>query len=420
VSSEDTAVGALVGHPSTAWLFRAGQRLRRWDTRHRWVLDTSTVLLIFLMFCLPDLRHDSGPPDGPIGFTQPPVPQMLLLQAALLIPLWWRRRAPLLAFYAVVIVFLLQWSASIFLRADVALLAALYSLVLHGRLRSLPWAIPAFIAVPVMVTVRLSAVLPVWDVLFFLVTIATAAAALGLAVRIRQAQLAVLRDRALQLEIERDQRSKLAAAEERTRVAREMHDIVGHSLSVIVTLADGGAYATETAPQRSKEALLLIGDTGRRSLAELRRILGVLREPADEPELSPQPGIADLDPLCQHIRAAGPDVEYHSTGELDTLDPGVQLVTYRIVQEALTNALKHAGPHTRVRLALRTDGGRLRILVQDTGTPGGSTRATGTEGHGLIGMRERAALYGGTVSSGPSADGGWTVDAELDLGGSPT
>jgi signal transduction histidine kinase len=194
-----------------------------------------------------------------------------------------------------------------------------------------------------------------------------------------------------------------------------MHDILGHSLSVIITLADGGAYAVDAAPERSKEALHMIGDTGRRSLAELRRMLGVLRVQTDEPDLSPQPGIADLDPLCRRIRAAGPQVEYQSAGELESLDLGVQLAAYRIVQEALTNTLKHAGPHTRVQLALRIDGTRLRIQIRDTGPPGGAVRPTGEPGHGLIGMRERAALYGGTITAGPTHDGGWTVAAELDL-----
>ena len=417
MSRQHDPAGTLIGHPLTARLLALGQRLRQWDAAHRWMLDTAVVLVVFLIFCLPDLTLDRAHSDAPITLTQRPLPQMLLLQAGLLIPLWWRRRAPLLAFYAVTAVFLVQWAAGVLLRADVALLVAIYSLVLHGRLRRVVWAVPALIASFVLVVVRLSDTLSVWDVMFFLTGVGGAAAALGFAVRIRRAQLAALRDRAVQLEIERDQRSQLAAATERTRVAREMHDIVGHSLSVIITLADGGAYASDAAPDRGKEALRLIGDTGRRSLAELRRMLGVLREQTDEPNLSPQPGIADLDPLCQRIRAAGPQVEYRSTGGLDTLDLGVQLATYRIVQEALTNTLKHAGPHTRVHLALRVDGSRLRILVRDTGPHGPSDRRVrpGPEGHGLIGMRERAALYGGTVTAGPTPGGGWTVETDLDL-----
>ena len=230
----------------------------------------------------------------------------------------------------------------------------------------------------------------------------------------------VIERQTVQLEIERDQRSRLAAATERARVAREMHDILGHSLSVIITLADGGAYASDTAPERGKEALRLIGDAGRSSLAELRRMLGILREQADEPTLAPQPGIADLEPLCRQIRAAGPRVEYRSTGELDALDVGVQLAAYRIVQEALTNSLKHAGPHTRIGLTLQVDGTRLRITVRDSGPPAGERPAPPAgEGHGVVGMRERAALYGGTVTAGPSPGGGWSVTAELDRDNEP-
>jgi signal transduction histidine kinase len=420
VSSEDSAAGVLVGHPVAARLFQAGRRLREWDAQHRWALDTAVVLVIFLLFCLPDLLFERDPSDAPIAFSERPVPQMLLLQAALLLPLWWRRRVPLAAFYTVLAVVVAQWAAGIILRADVAVLAAVYSLVLHGRLRRLPWAVPGLVIAVVLVLIRLYGVVSTWDVLFFMASLGAGAAALGFAIRIRRAQLAALRERAVQLEIERDQRSRLATATERARVAREMHDILGHSLSVIITLADGGGYAADTAPERSKQALKLIGDTGRTSLAELRRMLGVLREQTDEPDLSPQPRIADLDLLCRQIRAAGPRVEYQSGGALDTLDAGVQLVTYRIVQEALTNSLKHAGPDTRVHLALRVDGAHLRITVRDSGPAGRDRPASSAgEGHGLVGMRERAALYAGTVTAGPAPGGGWTVTADLDLEGEP-
>jgi signal transduction histidine kinase len=417
VSSADDAAGGLVGHPVTDRLLRALQRLREWHGTHRWALDTVIVLVIFLWFCVPDLAHDRNHSDSPVVFTDRPWPQILVLQAGLLIPLWWRWRVPLLSFYAVAAVFLVEWGAGIMLRADVAVLVAVYSLVRHARLQRLHWAAPALIAAFILVVVRLSDTLSVWDVTFFVITTGTAAAALGFAMRIRRAHLDDLQDRAVRLERERDQRSELAAATERTRVAREMHDIVGHSLSVIVTLADGGAYAADAAPERSKQALQLIGDTGRRSLGELRRMLGVLREQTDEPNLHPQPGIADLDPLCQRIRAAGPQIEYQSAGQLETLNLGVQLATYRIVQEALTNTLKHAGPHTRVRLALRVDGTRLRIVVHDTGPGDDADRPVraAEPGHGLTGMRERAALYGGTVVAGPARNGGWNVAADLDL-----
>jgi signal transduction histidine kinase len=411
--------------PLVARLSRGGQRLRQADRSHPWVLDASVVILVFLMFCLPDLfQHGEGDGDGDgprhfrFAFTQLSVAGMLAVQVGLVLPLLWRRRSPEAAFGVIAAVFVVQWALGAALRADVALFVALYSLTLHGRLRRLPWACGVMAGAMALVAVRVSPVVSVWDALFFLLSTATAALALGLTVRIRRAQLAGLRERAAQLEIERDQRSRLATATERTRVAREMHDIVGHNLSVIITLADAGAYATDIAPERGKEALRLIGDTGRQALGELRRVLGVLREAAHDPEggpeLSPQPGIADLDALCAKVRAAGLEVVYRTSGDVDALDGGVQLTVYRIVQEALTNTLKHADAGTRVHLAILVEDSRLTIRVHDTG-PAAASGPPNEEGHGLVGMRERAALYGGTVSAGPARGGGWSVEAVLDL-----
>jgi signal transduction histidine kinase len=195
-----------------------------------------------------------------------------------------------------------------------------------------------------------------------------------------------------------------------------MHDIIGHNLSVIITLADAGAYAGEKSPQRATEALRLVGDSGRQALGELRRMLGVLREQQGEPELSPQPRVADVEALCGRIRAAGPELVYRSAGDLDALDRGMQLMAYRIVQEALTNALRHAGPATRVTVSLTLSGERLLILVRDSGHPDGSPPGQPTEeGQGIAGMRERAALYAGAVTAGPTPDGGWAVEAVLPI-----
>ncbi|MBO4254477.1 sensor histidine kinase [Streptomyces griseorubiginosus] len=411
--------------PLVARLARTGQRLRQADRARPWVLDTAVVVLVFLLFCVPDLLHaigattdDDGPHRLRLALTDLPLPAMLAVQVGLVLPLLWRRRRPLMTFGVITAVFLLQWSLGAGLRADFALFIALYSLVLHGRLRQLPWACAVMAGALTVVALRVSHAVSVWDALFFLLSTATAALALGLTVRIRRAQLAGLRERAARLEIERDQRGRLAVATERARVAREMHDIVGHNLSVIITLADAGRYATDLAPERGKEALELIGDTGRQALGELRRVLGVLRESAGtsgaEPALSPQPGLADIDALCAGVRAAGLEVVYRTAGDVETLDGGVQLTVYRIVQEALTNTLKHAGPDTRVHLAILVEDTSLTIRVQDTG-PALLPGPPGEEGHGLVGLRERAALYGGDVSAGPAPGGGWSVRATLDL-----
>ncbi|MFG2131873.1 sensor histidine kinase [Streptomyces sp. NPDC048751] len=409
--------------PLLARFSRGGQRLRQADRARPWVLDTAVVVLVFLMFCLPDLLHGgAGDGDGPrrfrLALTRLPLTGMLFVQAGLVLPLLWRRRRPMAAFGVIAVVFVVQWSVGAALRADVALFIALYSLALHGRLRQLPWACAVMAACVMLVALRVSSAVSVWDALFFLFSTAIAALALGLVVRTRRAQLAGLRERAARLETERDQRSRLAAATERARVAREMHDIVGHNLAVIITLADAGAYATDTAPERGREALELIGDTGRTALGELRRVLGVLREASDAatsaPALSPQPGVADIQALCDGVRAAGLEVVYRTVGDVDALDRGMQLTVYRIVQEALTNTLKHAGAGTRVRLSVIRQDDWLVVRIRDNGRVGHSA-SWNEEGHGLVGMRERAALYGGDVTAGPAAGSGWLVEATLDL-----
>ena len=406
----------LWGHPLVGRLARAGRRLRQADQDHPWVSDTAVVVAVFLLFCLPDLVHVDGPRDLRFKIAHLPPAGTLAFQAGLVLPLWWRRRAPSAAFAVVAAVFLAQWIMAVWVRADAALLIALYSLTLHGRLRHLPWACAAMVGALGLVAVRVSAGAFLGDALVFLVCAATAPVALGLALRIRRAHVEALRERAVRLEIERDQRSELAAATERARVAREMHDIIGHNLSVIIGLADGGAYATERSPQRGKEALELIAGTGRQALGEMRRMLGVLRDRGDGPEYSPQPGAADLGGLCERVRAAGPQVTYRTSGDLEALDRGTQLTVYRIVQEALTNTLKHAGPQTSARLQVAVEPATVRIRVQDTGRPGGgAARPLPAEGHGLAGMRERAALYDGTVTAGPHAGDGWTVEALLNL-----
>ncbi|WP_377272880.1 sensor histidine kinase [Peterkaempfera sp. SMS 1(5)a] len=419
MSTDDTALlglDPLWGHPLVARLARGWQRLRRADQDRPWVLDTAVVVVVVLLFCLPQLVHHSGQHEDEVRFVRLPVGSVLALQAGLVLPLLWRRRAPFAAFSVVVAVFVLQWALGPPLHADIALIIALYSLALHGSLRKLTWACALTGGALLLVAARVSVAVSLLEALFFLFSTVTAAVALGLAVRIRRAQLAALRDRAARLEIERDQRSRLAAAAERTQMAREMHDIIGHNLSVIIGLADGGAYAADVAPQRSKEALELIAGTGRQALRELRRMLGVLREAPEAPELTPQPGIADVDALCARIRAAGPQVVYRSGGDMESLDRGVQLAVFRIVQEALTNTLKHAGTDTRAHVILTVDGQVIRLVVEDTGPAGGARHpaTANEEGHGLSGMRERAALYGGTVAAGPRPGGGWIVEAVLD------
>ncbi|GKQ39183.1 sensor histidine kinase [Streptomyces sp. A012304] len=413
-------IEAIWDHPLVRQVSCIGQRLRQIDRNRPWLLDAGVVVALIPLLCVPDLLSHNRPEEFDVDFTRLPWQGTIALQAGLVLPLLWRRRKPAPTFAVIVTVFLVECALGVWLRAGMAALIALYHLALHGRLRHLPVACAMLGLALGLVALRLRGELSIVDGLFFLGTTVVAAVALGLAVRVRRAQLAALHDRAARLEIERDQRSQLAAAAERTRVAREMHDIVGHNLSVIITLADGGARAADITPERGKQALLMIGDTGRQAMGELRRTLGLLRDhhaASDTAQLSPQPRLADIDALCARIRAAGPQVVYRTSGELDSLDRGVQLTVYRIVQEALTNALKHAGRDTRIDLTVTAREMELRIDVQDTGPGPGATRPEHPrdQGQGLTGMRERAALYNGTVTAGPAPGGGWAVRVALDL-----
>jgi signal transduction histidine kinase len=245
-----------------------------------------------------------------------------------------------------------------------------------------------------------------------------AAAGLGVTVRQRRALVASLHERAARLEFERDQEGRLGAAAERARIAREMHDIVSHNLTVMISLADGAAYAMDATPERALPAMERVSATGRQALVEMRRLLGVLRDDVpEERPLEPQPGLERLDDLLARVNAAGIPVSIHIDGEPRELADGVQLAVFRVAQEALTNTLKHAGRPASAHLALRCDPDQVELEVIDTGAiadDGEPPReAVAAGGRGLRGMRERAAAYGGRLEAGPLSQGGWRVHLSL-------
>jgi signal transduction histidine kinase len=221
--------------------------------------------------------------------------------------------------------------------------------------------------------------------------------------------------RAQQLARERDQQAQLATAAERARIAREMHDVVAHGLSVMVRLSDGANAVAEQDPDAARRAVSQIGEVGRDALRDMRRLLGVLRDedaPEETPHLTPQPTLADLAHLVETYRSAGLPVAIRLTGT-PPADDGVQLLVYRSVQEALTNALRYAKESGRVLVQLDFTAG-AEIVVTDDGFLPGPQTSVGS-GRGLIGLRERAALYGGTVEAGPlGSDGsGWRLRVTL-------
>ncbi|MFJ9818864.1 sensor histidine kinase [Streptomyces sp. NPDC101151] len=244
---------------------------------------------------------------------------------------------------------------------------------------------------------------------------------LGDSMRTRRAYFAQLEERAARLEREREAQSKVAVAAERARIARELHDVVAHNVSVMVVQADGAAYVLDAAPDQAKKALETISSTGRQALAEMRRLLGVLRtgEHQESGEYVPQPDVDQIDDLVEQCRSSGLPVDFKVEGTPRPLPSGVELTAYRIVQEALTNTRKHGGPNAgaSVRLVYFDDG--LGLLVEDDGqgAPHELYEEGGADGqgHGLIGMRERIGMVGGTLDAGPRPGGGFRISALLPL-----
>lgn len=223
----------------------------------------------------------------------------------------------------------------------------------------------------------------------------------------RRRELDAISERNQLLVRERDQEARLAADAERMRIAREMHDVISHSMSVMIAQADGGRYVLQQSPERAEQAFATISDTGREALTEMRRMLGVLRDGDGTLQTRPAPGVDDLPQLIADVTASGLPVRLHMlTESIPRLPDGVGLAAYRIVQEALTNTLKHAGPQARSEVWVATAGDpepALMLEIRDTGR--GSAAVDDRAGSGLLGMTERARLYGGTVQTRADADG---------------
>jgi len=348
------------------------------------------------------------------------VPQLLFI-TALTAPLAVRRRYPVAAFLAVLAAGGLQLvllSESI--GSDIAVLVVLYTLAA---------ARPRRIAVPGLLACLVGCVLAVntwvpghsrdsWttlgEVLAFYCLFALTAWLLGDMTRWRNGYYQALEERAARLEQERDAQARIAAAAEQARIARELHDVVAHNVSVMVVQADGASYVLDSSPELARKALSAISVTGRQALAEMRSLLGVLRSASQGPggaDLDPQPGIEQLPGLLEQARAAGLHVSFTVTGLPRPLPQGAALTVYRVVQESLTNARKHGGPGVTAAVSLRYGEGELGITVIDDGSA--TLKDSDGLGHGLIGMRERVELFGGTVSAGLRPYGGFQVAVTL-------
>ena len=350
-------------------------------------------------------------------------PAMLPIIFGLAIPVAARRESPVLAFAAVIAVGAIQVAVSPWPSgADIAIMVALYTLAVARPRKESLLGLAACLAGAGVACVR-------WGgfhhtkptsalMLLGLLSVPPLVAwLLGDSVRWRRGYYAALEERARRLERERDAFAQVAAAAERARIAREMHDVVAHHVSVMVVQADGAAFALDASPDRARQAIGAISQTGRQALSEMRRLLGVLRSPETQATREPVPGVADIHELISQTRAGGIPVTLTVEGESRPLPGGPDLAVYRVVQESLTNVRKHAGPRASVAVTLSYAGAGLAIRITDDGrgaaATGGRGAGGGNAGHGLTGMRERLALYGGQVTAGPRPGGGYQVDAWL-------
>jgi signal transduction histidine kinase len=335
--------------------------------------------------------------------------QLAVLALAMTAVLFLRVRQPLLTLALLVVVFQIE-AAVIPNDSDdpmsfvILLMVGLYSAGAHARGRAFVVAAAIVVATVFVAMYQDGGSMNVGGFLFFAFFLGGPFVA-GWVIRIR-------RERERSLVAEREERARAAVAEERTRIARELHDVVAHAVSVIVLQARGARRALETEPREARDAVDAIESTAAGALAEMRRLLGMLRADDETLALAPQPSLAGLEALAEQVREAGLPIELRIEGEPRELPPGVDLSAYRIVQEALTNVLKHAGAHANARVLVRYGEDHVDVEVVDDG----SGRANGDGGgHGLLGMRERVTVYGGVFESGPRPDGGFTVRASLPL-----
>jgi signal transduction histidine kinase len=339
-------------------------------------------------------------------------PDAALIQTALIAVLAGRRVWPSGVFLAACAIAFAQWLLDVPLLGDAALLVALYTVAAHRS--RIPAAAAAGLveAGAVIAAIRWEPAGTLPRSLLFLTATVVAALFAGLTVASGSRYLAWMDERARRLEVERDQQAAIAAAAERTRIARELHDIVSHSLSVVITLADAAAVVSRIDPDRGAEAMTEVSEVGRSALSDMRAMFGLLRDSEPLPRLEPQPGVAQLGALAERIRATGLAVDLAIEGTPFPLGAAAGLTVYRIAQEALTNTIRHAeASHASVTISY--DAPRVHVRVSDDGTASPPPGAEGQRGHGIAGMRERAALHDGALLAGPAPGGGWAVSATL-------
>lgn len=430
-------------------LYRRG-RVREYLRQHPWITDIA-VAVCYLAATITDYRV-----SGPSAYRT----HLAVLVAMMTIAILFRRILPLSVFIFVVLAPLALRVGALGFAADPPLADIMPSgegLRVNGRAIASPLPFIDLIALPIAsyalgaekrLRISLPTVAITWVGLLFAVEIfadpfdrnvwsgvltlfMAVGFLIGSNVHSSRLRVAELEKRAQQIALEHEQREQLAVSQERTRIAREMHDVVAHSLSVMVTLAEGASVALDNNPQMAKNAITQLAEVGRESLQDTRRLVGVLRQevtseanvPAEVRQIAeseaprdPQPGERDVTALVASYQAAGIPVHFHESGPALPPDAGLHLAIYRIVQEALTNVLRYARSSPRIDVSIKRSGGEVVVTVENL-TGDGSAPLPGS-GKGVIGMRERAAVFDGTVHAGPTTTG-WQVRASLRIPGQP-
>ena len=456
------------------------ERWAQWSERYRFLVDLSLTVLVGLLVVV------AAGSAAPYWLS---TLEATLISTAVLAPLPWCRTRPVASCIAVFVVCMVQiiaFNVPVLMPVDLAVLVSMYCVTVYGP----RWAYLMACGMAVVGPLTLGATMwlqvqgapsttdlgPTVGPVVMIMTLLACSFAFGLVRRSRRTMLVAMRDRAVRLEIERDQQAQIATAAERSRIAREMHDIVAHSLSVVIAQADGGRYAATADPAAAQRSLGTIAETGRAALADMRRLLGVLREdhpgtttplglvapddppprlvlpasaagtgpgrastvdgpgaaargtggpgsahPATAPSpgstapMRPQPGATDIGTLVDQARDDGLRVSFARVGAERRLPPGVGLTLFRVCQEALTNVRKHAGPRPKVTVLVRWGDDEVELRVEDDGRGLAAADSAApdvpvpTPGYGLLGMRERAEMFGGKLAAGPRRGGGFSV-----------
>jgi signal transduction histidine kinase len=389
-----------------------------WLRRHPKLVDGGLAAVLAFLGVASAAVMIFHPGSSAVGLTRAVgIPLALLLA----VPVVFRRSHPVGAFAAAIVIGALQVLLNVKPNAtDLAIVILLYTLAAYTPRRiSVTGLVICLVGSATAVARWMPGQLGVLDAIavgsIMFAGPSLIAWVFGDSMRYRRAYYASLEDRAARLEAERDAQAQVAAAAERARIARELHDVVAHNVSVMVVQADGASYALGSDPDRARQALAAIASTGRQALTEMRRMLGVLRRDEDgtEPERAPLPGIGQLGELLEQTRATGLAISFTVEGVPQPLPDGAALAAYRIVQESLTNTRKHGGPRATAQVTLRYLEDALLLRITDDGR-GGAAASDGA-GHGLTGMRERVAIYGGWVQAGPRPAGGYQVTARLPL-----